>query len=326
MPAAESIDKQLELGDPTVAVASTQDEGMNDGQADSILIHVVGTTKFLGAADFRLTLRMRRTQTIGRLRKAVYERASHKFDKTCVLVLIQDPNSLCLSDDETLESLQMHQHDTVYVGWLICVIDVLLLIHAGPHIRHMLVQRHHTFEVLRPFLLKCAHIDPGFSLSFRGTVVGLSDTPKSLNLNNCEHLTVDYPCPSELTETIFGLDSFDQESILSEDGEEQDEVGLPSVVLQNPDPGPETPLGCHRSWGFGETNYQQDVLRDEDKMASRKRKVSQSSDHTRKRRRVSVPESKWRYASQTPPPGELETAPDFPRGQFRNGRRRMAHY
>jgi hypothetical protein len=91
----------------------------------------------------------------------------------------------------------------------------------------------------------------------------------------------------------------------------------------------------------GKLNYQQDVLRDEDKMASRKRKVSQSSDHTRKRRRVSgmisivaagfvvtvaVPESKWRYASQTPPPGELETAPDFPRGQFRNGRRRMAHY
>jgi hypothetical protein len=54
MPAAESIDKQaspeqgyrgfilisfkLELGDPTVAVASTQDEGMNDGQADSAWI------------------------------------------------------------------------------------------------------------------------------------------------------------------------------------------------------------------------------------------------------------------------------------------------
>ncbi|KAJ7845626.1 hypothetical protein B0H14DRAFT_2774108 [Mycena olivaceomarginata] len=319
MPAAESIDKQLELGDPTVAVASTQDEGMNDGQADSILIHVVGTTKFLGAADFRLTLRMRRTQTIGRLRKAVYERASHKFDKTCVLVLIQDLNSLCLSDDETLQSLQMHQHDTVYVG------DVLLLIHAGPHIRHMLVQRHHTFEVLRPFLLKCAHIDPGFSLSFRGTVVGLSDTPKSLNLNNCEHLTVDYPCPSELTETIFGLDSFDQESILSEDGEEQDEVG-PQWYFKIPTLGRKPHLAVIDPGASGKLNYQQDVLRDEDKMASRKRKVSQSSDHTRKRRRVSVPESKWRYASQTPPPGELETAPDFPRGQFRNGRRRMAHY
>jgi hypothetical protein len=40
--------------------------------------------------------------------------------------------------------------------------------------------------------------------------------------------------PSELTETIFGLDSFDQESILSEDGEEQDEVGLveSKIVLQ----------------------------------------------------------------------------------------------